>query len=320
MLTLDVSVDLGPGATPMQLETLVKAVRVATDVGRSAELRRVRRTATEQMKFPTDAELRDALERFPTSETGPGYRARRQLEARDRLAEEAEDLPLEFWYRYRRRRSSEAYSYLSGTGFERAFAGTSVPWSVGASLGLDVADPILYQALVADQVVREAPGEIIVREVRYSNPFGEVVAGVGAAQKAVKTTAGVIETAATLGSRRKLKKVEAQVAEATIDDQIDDVRIDVDLKREQLRRARIENDIADEELRAKQIQNAQALHCLNAQRRQQALVEHFVAVGELDQADAIAAADPADATALIEFALRLPRLEESYAADPDEVE
>jgi hypothetical protein len=159
-----------------------------------------------------------------------------------------------------------------------------------------------------------------VREVRYSNPFGEVVAGIGAAEKAVKASAAVIETAATLGSRRKLKKVEAQVAEATIEDQIDDVRLDVDLKREQLRRARIENDIADEELRAKRIQNAQALYGLNPQRGQQAVVEHFIALAELDQADAIAAADPSDATALIEFALRPPQLEESYAPDPDEKE
>ncbi len=143
--------------------------------------------------------------------------------------------------------------------------------------GLDVLDPILYQALVSDRVARLAPGEITVREVRYSNPFGEVVAGIGAAQEAVKTTAGVIETAATLGSRRKLKQVEAQVAAATIDDQIEGVQLDVDLKREQLRRARIESDIAEQELLRKRIENAHALEALNAQRRQQALVEHFVA-------------------------------------------
>lgn len=93
-------------------------------------------------------------------------------------------------------------------GYERALAGASVPWVAGTAIGLDVLDPILYQALVAEQVARHISDEIIVREVRYSNPFSEVVTGVGAAQKAVKATAGVIETAATLGSRRKLKKLE----------------------------------------------------------------------------------------------------------------
>lgn len=136
------------------------------------------------MKFPTDDELREAIERFPQSgESGPRYRARRHLEARDRLAEEFEGLAREFWYMSRRRRSGETYSYVRGTGFERAFAGSSVPWSVGAALSLDVADPVLYQAVWGDQVARVTPGEITVREVRYSNPFGEVVAGVGAAEK-----------------------------------------------------------------------------------------------------------------------------------------
>jgi hypothetical protein len=112
-------------------------------------------------------------------------------------------------------------------------------------------------------------------------------------------------------------QVEAQVAEATIDDQIEGVQLDVDLRREQLRRARIESDIAEQELLRKRIENAHALEALNAQRRQQALVEHFIASGELDQADAIAAADPLDAAALIEFAVRPPQLETANEADPD---
>lgn len=321
MLVLDVSLDVGGDATPAQVEALVRAVRVSTDIGRITEEQRVRRNATEQMKFPTNDELRAAIERFPPAdESGPRYRAARHLEAREQLAAEAGRLPPDIWwdYWYRRRGStSERFSLLSSIGYERAFEGASLPWAVGVALGLDVLDPILYEALVADHVARLTPQEIVVRELRYSNPFGEVVAGAGAAEKAVKTTAGVIETAATLGSRRKLKKVEARVAEATVDDKIEGSRLENELRREQLRRAKLENDIAAEELRTKQIENAQALDAFDLQRQQRALIRHFVSSGKLDQADAIAALAPADAAALMEFALRPPRLEERYEVDPD---
>lgn len=156
-----------------------------------------------------------------------------------------------------------------------------------------------------------------MRELRYSNPFGEVVADVGAGEKAVEATARVIETAATLGKKPTSRRWKARVAEAMVDEQIEGVRLDVRLRREELRRARLKNEIAEEELRAKRIQNAQALEALNFQRRQRALVEHFIGLGQLDEADAIAAADSSDASVLIEFAVQPPQLELRYHPDSD---
>lgn len=316
MLVLEVSVNVGAGATPLQLEALVRAVRVATDVGRDTELRRVRRTALDQLRFPTDGELRDAMERLPDGdETGPRYRARRQLDARDLFFEEGMRLLPEIWWelRHRQRRTYDRrLSALSDAGYDR-LAGVDGPWLAGSSVGLDVLDPILYQALVADRVARSAPGEIEVRRLTYSNPFGEELAAAGAAAEALSKAAGVIDTAATLGSRRKIKKVEAEVAEASAEDEIN-------VRRERARRARLENDLLEEELLARRIQNAQTLLALGAQRSQQALVAHATALGQLDQADAIAAADPTDAAALVEFALRPPQLESHHEPDPDERE
>ncbi len=285
------------------------------------------------MKFPTDAELREAIARSENSETGSSDRARRHLQARDRFREAVEGLPLESAWDYWRSESSRKKGYLSGTGYERALAGAPGPLAVGASLGLDVLDPILYQALVADQVARLAPGEIIVREVRYSNPFEEVVAGVGAAEQAVKTTASVIDALATVGSRGKLKKLEVEIAEAALDeldDQIEERRLaghragavarHVDLKQEKLRKAQLESDILKEDLLTKRIRNAQAREALNPKRQQQALVELFIAIGELDLADAIAAADPSDVAALGEFEVRPVQLEENHESDTGEEE
>jgi hypothetical protein len=146
-----------------------------------------------------------------------------------------------------------------------------------------------------------------------------VIAGAGAAEKVIKTTAGVMETAATLGSRRKMKKADAQVAEATIDARIEQSRLDVALKQQEVRRARIQNDLAEEELLAKRIQNLQSLQALTPSASQKLLVEHFVASGQLDQADAIAALHSADAVALMQFTVTPPALEQSYEPD-DETE
>jgi hypothetical protein len=82
MRLLDISTDLGPGATLSQLEVIVKGLRVAADVAHDAETARVRRAATERMKFPTEEELRNLLDRLPDvgDETSPRYRARRLLQ------------------------------------------------------------------------------------------------------------------------------------------------------------------------------------------------------------------------------------------------
>ncbi len=215
MDVLEITVDLGPGASPVLVETLVRGVRVVSDVGRAATLRRIRRAATEQMKFPTDDELALAAERLPDgSELSPRYRADNLRRARRNLAENAREVPPElfFDYWYRRGRRPGIPSGLLAAGYERALAGSPLPWPAGAAVGLDVVDPDLYQALVADQIARLAPTAITVREIRYRNPFAETMTAVGTGTQALTKGAGALETLATLGSRRKIKKTEARVA------------------------------------------------------------------------------------------------------------
>lgn len=318
MQVLNITLDLGSGASPLVLEAMVRGIRVATDIGRDSELRSVRRTATEQMRFPTNAELGDALERLPGGdELGPRYRARRQLDARTQLAEFEPDLPFRFWRDYRRYLedigSPGLVSRLSDLGYDRAFSTSGFPWSSGGPLGLEIIDPVLYHALVALRTASLAPGEIVVRRLEYSNPFGEELVAVGAAAEALKKTAGVIETAATIGSRRAIKRTERKVAEATVDEKIRQ-------EQERTRRAELENDLLEQDLIAKQIQNAQALAALDVQRQQRALVDHFIAAGELDQADAIEAADPAEAAALLALAARRPQLERGQEPDPEDTD
>lgn len=99
MRLLDISADLGPGATPASLESLVRGIRVATDVARNADNRALRRAVTEQMKFPTDAELRAALETLaPGDERSPRFHVEMQLAARQRLRDEAQGMPPEIWF------------------------------------------------------------------------------------------------------------------------------------------------------------------------------------------------------------------------------
>lgn len=139
MNVLEITVDLGPGASPALVETLVRGVRVVADVGRDATLRRIRRAATEQMKFPTDDELARAAERLPDgSELSPRYRADNLRNARRNLAENAGGPPeLFFDYWYRRGRRSGAMSYpaacwlpgMNGRWRGHRFPGRQVPLS-----------------------------------------------------------------------------------------------------------------------------------------------------------------------------------------------
>lgn len=320
MNVLEITVDLGPGASPALVETLVRGVRVVADVGRDATLRRIRRAATEQMKFPTDDELASAIERLPEGdELSPRYRASNLRRARRVLAEEAGDLPPElffdYWYR-RRRRPGGIPSSLLAAGYERALVGSPLPWPPGIAVGLDVIDPDLYQALVADQIARLAPTEIVVREIRYRNPLAETMTAIGTGTEALTKGAGALETLATLGSRRKIKKAEAHVAEATVDDRVESSRLDLELKREQLRQARLASELAEQELLAKRIENEQALRALNGPQKVNALAERLRSAGQLDEADAVAALEPADGIALFELAARDPEVKQSNEPDP----
>lgn len=319
MNVLEITVDLGPGASPVLVETLVRGVRVVADVGRDATLRRIRRAATEQMKFPTDDELARAAERLPDGgELSPRYRANNLRNARRNLAENGGDLPPELFFAYwlrRGRRSGSIPSSLLAAGYERALAGSPLPWPAGAAVGLDVIDPDLYQALVADQIARLAPTEIAVREIRYRNPLAETMTAIGTGTEALTKGAGALETLATLGSRRKIKKAEAQVAEATADDRVENSRIDLDLKRERLRQARLASELAEQELLAKRIENERALRALNGPQKVNALAERLRSAGQLDEADAVAALASADGAALLELATRDPEVNQSYEPD-----
>ena len=127
----------------------------------------------------------------------------------------------------------------------------------------------------------------------------------------------MIETVATVGSRRKIKKVEAQVAEATVAEQIEDAQLDIEIRREQLRAARIANDIAEQEHLRMKLENAKALSELDALRQRQDLVGHFAAAGKLDGADAVAALSTGDLEALLVFARHTPELTEREGPDSE---
>lgn len=314
-----INVDLGPSSSPAELEALVRAVRVSADVGTTAMLSALRRTASERMKYPTDSELSAASERLPQeSESSLSYRATDFARTRRNLRENLHDSPPDYFWRRVPGRLDAKQGGVSRTNYERIVDGSITPWWLAIDVGLDVLDPELYAALVGDFVALGAPSAIAVRELTYRNPFGEELAAIGTGVEALSKTAGVIETAATLGSRRKIKRAEAKVAEETVEDRIAMSRTDRELREEQLRRSRLENEMAEQQLIALRIQNAQAIRALSAQAQQQAVAQHFAASGHLDEADAVQALDPRDAAALTEFSVRQPDIKRSSEPDPDE--
>lgn len=262
------------------------------------------------MKYPTDDELRLAVERFgPGDEWSPRYRAELQLEARARLRDDARGMPPEIWFDYlyrRQRRLSGEFDYARNAGFERLLSSAPFPMSSGG--GLEVLDPVLYHALVADALARGAPDGVGVRELRYSNPFFKRLFGKGTAETTISATAQVIETVSTLGSTRKMAEADATVARGTVEHRIKDSELDLELKRLEIGRER-------EALLADRIANARAIGELGAERRQRAIAEAAIGRGQLDIADAVRELDPSDAAALGELGLRRLELEEHYERD-----
>jgi hypothetical protein len=310
---LGITANLGPGASPARLEALVRGVRVATDVGHDAELKRLRRTVTEQMKYPTDAELSEAAERLaPGAEESPRHRAQRHLAARRQLREEVRGGPPDWWFDYffRLRRdkfNNQRDSPLVTAGYERLLQSGPLP-ILTSTVGLDVLDPILYQALVSDALARFTPGAVGVSELRYENPFFQRLFGKGMAEKTISSTAQVIDTVGTIGSTRKMAKADASVAEGTVGHRIEASEVDVELKRVALERER-------QALLADRIANARSLERLNVDRIQRAVVEAAIQAGQLDIADAIQELDGSDAAALGELGLQYLELEEKYQDD-----
>lgn len=297
----------------------MRAVRVAVDVGATATISSLRRTASQQMKFPTDSELYSASERLPQgSESSLANRASVFARTRTRLQKESGGFPADYFRRRGSDRLDAERLGLLGTNSERIAEGSITPWWLAADVGLDALDPELYSALVGDMVAQLAPTLTTVRALRYRNPFGEELVAIGTGVEALGKAAGVIETAATLGSRRKIKRAEAKVSERTVDDRIAMSGIDLELREEHLRSARLENEMDEQRLLALRIQNALSIRALLAPAQQQAVVEHLTATGHLDEADAAKALDPADAAALTEFAIRSPELTRSHEPDPDE--
>jgi hypothetical protein len=312
---LDITVDIGPGARPAQLENLLTGIRVAVDVARDADTRRARRIAEVTMRFPTDDELRAAVERFPHGdELSLSYRAERQIEARRLLRDEMLGAPPEIWYDWFYRRGRRPFGKLEPAlkqaGFERLLSQAPFPLSPNA-VGLDALDPLLYDALVADAVARSLPGQVRVRQLRYENPLFKRLFGKGAAEQTISTTAQVIETVSTLGPTRKIAKADAEVAERTVDQRVADSDLDLQLKRLRVQREQ-------EALIAERIANARALEALQADRHQRAIAEAAARDGQLDIADAVRDLNAADAAALGELGQHRLELELHYELDDDE--
>ena len=316
MRLLDVNVDIGPDSTPAELESVLRGIRVAVDVAHGAELRRIRRTATEQMKYPTDAELADAEEQLGQGdEQSPRYRARMQIEARKLLRRELRRMPPDLWFERLYRQpgkfvDKEQYT-LHAAGFERSAQAIHGPFPGGTTVGLDVSDPVLYHALVAESLARLTPSAVGVRELRYSNPMFSRLFGKGAAEKTISTTVQVIETISTIGATRKMAQADAAVAQQTVDHRVEDSILDVELKRLAVKREQ-QAFIRD------QIENAQAFDRLNAERTQRSMVLSAVRIGQLDIADSIEALEPGDARALGGLGFRQVELDEHFEDDePD---
>ena len=304
--------------SPAALESVVRAVHVAVEVGTAAVLAPLQRTASERMRFPTASELAATSARLPgDADQSLSHRAANFARLRARLRDEYEDLPPQFYWSNRPRPFDAERLGLAGSNYERIAEGSLAPWWSAREVGLDALDPELHAALVGDAVARQAPTPITVRELTYRNPFGEELAAVGTGIEALSKTAGVIETTATLGSRRKIMRAEARLAEETVDDRIEMSRVDRELRQEELRRVRLANAKAEEELVALQIQNATALGAMPDAAKQQALVGRLTLSRQLNEADAVAALTPGDAAALVVFAARPPKLKRSVEPDPE---
>jgi hypothetical protein len=85
-----------------------------------------------------------------------------------------------------------------------------------------------------------------------------------------------------------------------------------------LRQAQLASQLAEQELLAKRIENEQALRALNGPQKVNTLAERLRSAGQLDEADAVAALEPADGAALLELATRDPEVKQSYEPDPDD--
>ncbi|MDA8314563.1 MAG: hypothetical protein M0010_05235, partial [Actinomycetota bacterium] len=196
----------------------------------------------------------------------------------------------------RERSESPATRSFLSTGYSRVLDSGPFP-IVANTAGLDVIDPTLYQALVADTLARLAPGRVGVRELRYQNPFFQRLFGKGTAEKTISATAQVIETVAMIGPTRSMAKADAAVATATVEDRIEASNLDVERQRVALEREK-------QALIADQLQNERSLERLSFERVQRSLAEAALQAGRLDMADSIRALDPPDAAALGEIAMQ----------------
>ena len=85
---------------------------------------------------------------------------------------------------------------LSDAGYDR-LTGTGFPFF--GAVALDVLDPVLYDALVADGLASLLPEAVSVRTLRYENPFWASLFGKGRAEGTVSTAVQVLEVARDYG-------------------------------------------------------------------------------------------------------------------------
>jgi hypothetical protein len=262
------------------------------------------------MKYPTDRELQNARDRFGR---GDGQdllpRIETQLAARDLLRKRGflrkrdQPYPPEYVYEefIRNSRSRE----LSNAGYDRL---TAIGAPLSSAAGLDVLDPVLYSALVADELARSMPEPVGVRSLRYENPFWASLFGKGASEQTVGTTAQLIEVMRDFGPKRTTAKAHAAVAEATVDNLIAQSDFDLALKEQELIRARLVNErIA--------LENERAAQALSSDQQRRRLVEEATKHGQLDIADALRMLSLADAQALSELGHRRLEIEEHSEGD-----
>jgi hypothetical protein len=218
------------------------------------------------------------------------------------------------WFEYFYRRSQRdvenlsSFRAFSDAGYDRLI-GTGFP--IVGGVGLDVLDPVPYDALVADELGRSLPEEIGIRTLHYENPFFAALFGKGRAENTLSTAAEVIEIARDFGPKRTIAKADAAVAEATVNNRIMDSDLDVALKREQLKEARLRNEHLG-------LENIQLIQALNADQQRRMLVERAISRGQLDIADALQALSPGDVQALGELGRRNLEVETRWEQDGED--
>lgn len=298
MQNLDLRANMGPGASIGDIETMVRGLRVALDIGYAAAANRVRWDAEDQMKYPTDDELSAFVDQAASSSRLVGERAAAQLSARGVLRNF--DGVVRYEAPFRRRYPYGAFSYAEVLSLlsdvDRSLLDTAgylrylrAPLANGIP-GLDVVDPELYDALVGSEVERRAPGQVRVAGIGYENPFWAKLVALLTGKPVLDSAVRAVEIGRDWSADRAKGKADAEAAH------------------EDARAKRIANDKVEAEF-------------LDSRRYvvlKEKLMLRAIQAGRRDLAEAFAAVPTGDIPALMLVASR-PSLElETYETDDDE--